>query len=239
LFGFWFLARPERSRRVSGFLLRTFDHIVFSTVFEEALYEKNYPELPAHCVIENAVPSGLAELHAQHHPFRLLFIGRFVAFKNLSNLLRALVKLPRAQLTLVGDGPQYRILRQLVSQLGLERRVMFVAPLTGAEKEDVFKNHDLLILPSFTEISPNVALEARVLGIPILLTQETGLSPALSAGMVLADLSTPERITEEILRVQEHYSEHAEKAFSSPHERGWDRVAEEHLELFRSKYPDS
>ncbi|MDD5623208.1 MAG: glycosyltransferase family 4 protein [Candidatus Peribacteraceae bacterium] len=221
----WYAGRPW-SRFFVQKILRSFDHIVFSTRFEEEMYEEQYA-LPPHSVIENAVPAGSPVLHHRHEPLRLLFMGRFVGFKNLPALLKAHEGLPEVQLTLVGSGPMEAKLRRLAAG-----SVTFLPPVSGAEKARVFAEQDLLILPSITELSPHVALEARAAGLPVLLTRATGLSETLTRGMVLADLSTPERITEAVRRVQAEYDAVAQAAASVLPVRGWADISREHLSLF-------
>jgi glycosyltransferase involved in cell wall biosynthesis len=65
-------------------------------------------------------------------------------------------------------------------------------PVFGKDKSAVFAEHDLLVLPSVTEISPNVALEAASEGLPVLLTQETGIAPC--SVITLSALCLPDDI---------------------------------------------
>ncbi len=215
-------------------ILKTFDHIVFSTAFEEDLYDRFYRHLPLHSVIENAFPEGDPILHRRHEPLRLLFLGRFVAFKNIPSLLTSLVALPDMHLTLVGEGPMEKQLRAQVEALELTSRVSFQEPIAGNKKQNAFLEHDLLVLPSFTEMSPNVALEARAAGLPVLLTEETGLSRSLTEGAALRTLKTPAEITVALRDVRDSYEPLADRAGSPLPKRGWEDVCSEHLTLFRS-----
>jgi glycosyltransferase involved in cell wall biosynthesis len=227
----------EEGARLQGAmngLLKTFDHIVFSTEFQEQLYERFYERLPLHSVIENALPASQPLLHPVHTPLRLLFLGRFVGFKNLDSLLEALKDLPGMHLSLIGSGPLEKHLRERTQELGLSERVTFGAPVHGEEKTRVFQEHDLLVLPSHTEISPNAALEARAAGLPVLLTEETGLSRQLTEGIAIRTLRTPRDIVQAITDIADHYSLFAEKASSPLPERGWAQVCDEHIALFRS-----
>ncbi len=227
----WYAARPP----VMFFLrriLRHFDHIIFSTWFQEQLYKRAYPDLPRHSVIENALPEGTLVLHARHDPFRLLFLGRFVRFKNLRPLLRAVADLPHVTLTLLGEGPASKELSQLAQKLRLKGRLAFLPPVAGEEKEKALREHDLLVIPSFTEISPHAALEARSHGLPVLLTEETGLGDELREGMLIASLRTSEEITRAVLEVEHNYEMIAQKAASSFRKRAWEDVASEHRALF-------
>ena len=225
------------SYRLMGWILNRFDHIVFSTDFQQQVYKEAYKKLPKNSVIENALQLehvAPMEEHFPKKPFRLLFVGRFVGFKNIGSLIEAVAQIPESFLTVVGDGPLDDKLRSLVERLGLAERVRFVAPQSGKEKFDLFSKHDLLVLPSLTEISPNTALEARSVGLPVLLTKETGLSEHLRSGIVTDDLLTPGSIVQAIARVQDGYSLVAEAASSKISGRSWSEVASEHISLFTS-----
>ena len=229
----WYQSRPWVRCCVLR-ILRQFHHIFFSTRFQQEIYEQAYKSLPSHSVLENAVPRGTPRLHTKHEPLRLLFLGRFVGFKNLAMLLRALVKVPGVRLTLVGSGPMEKPLRQLTEDLLLEQRVTFLGSVQGEQKEQVFFEYDLLILPSLTEISPHVALEARTAGLPVLLTDQTGLSPSLRTGMKLLPLGSPLDITRALVDAISQYSSLAEAASQPLPRRTWADVAEEHLSFFRT-----
>jgi glycosyltransferase involved in cell wall biosynthesis len=227
----WYLSRPPLLFLLRS-VLKSFDQIVFSTWFQEQLYRHALRRLPPHAVIENALPEGELTLHVRHEPFRLLFLGRFVRFKNLRSLLYAVSRLPHVTLTLLGEGPLSRELSQLAQTLRLKGRLTFLPPVSGEDKAKALREHDLLVIPSITEISPNAALEARASGLPVLLTEETGLSDELRDGMIVTRLMTVEDITRAILEVEHSYEEKAEAATTPFRRRGWDLVASEHQALF-------
>ena len=229
----WYASRPLFKSVMNG-ILRTFDYIVFSTRFQEELFERFYTGLPAHGVIENALPAGTPQLHRKHNPFRLLSLGRYVPFKNLGSLLMALPDLPGVTLTFVGSGPLEQTLHDLTAQLHLENRVTFLPPAEGAHKQRIFLEHDLLVLPSYTELSPNTALEARSHGLPVLLTEETGLSHTLSDAAQLRKLESPQDIVHAIVEVESGYESIAERSARPLPERHWQKVGDETVELFRS-----
>ncbi len=231
-----FLIRHPRFRFPMARLLATFDHIIFSTRFQQLLYERAYRGMPRNSVIENVLSGKASPVpHQKHDPVRLLFLGRFVRFKNLDRLFRAVSRIPLATLTLVGEGPQKEKLLALSRTLQLQGRVSIVPPVHGEEVQRVFADHDLFVLPSLTEISPNAALEARAAGLPVLLSEENGLSEALREGMIIRPLISTTDITKAILEADHRYDEFAQAA-AAPfvHGRGWDQVADEHLALFQS-----
>lgn len=214
-------------------LLKAFDYVVFSTAFQEAIYERAYKDLPIHSVIENALPDTEPVLHQAHEPFRLLFLGRFVAFKQLPMIIDAMTLLPDMSLTIVGDGPLQFGMEKHIADLSLQDRVTIAPPVSGQDKRMTFLSNDLLLLPSITEISPNVALEARGHGLPVLLTEETGLSLSLRQGMILEKLTTPEQLARAIQNVQSEYDAVAKRSSAPLPARPWDTVADEHVSLFQ------
>jgi glycosyltransferase involved in cell wall biosynthesis len=214
-------------------ILKKFDFIVFSTSYQERLAEFLFRRLPAHRVIENAMPASNAVLHQKHNPFRLLYLGRFVRFKNLSALIRAVSLLPFVHLTLAGEGPVYDAMLKLVADMGLRGRVNFVPPVHGEEKRKIMDDHDLMVIPSFTELSPHAAIEARAAGLPVLLTEETGLSAQFLNGVTTANLRTSEDITRSVIQIEQNYEAVAEAAASPlPEPHTWNDVASETLALF-------
>lgn len=229
----WYESRPWIQGMMSG-VLKHFDHIVFSTHFQQELYEKSYAALPLHSVIENALPQGIPVHHTAHNPFKLLFLGRFVPFKNLGSLILAMVDLPTMTLSLVGEGPLEKQLDALIFDHRLRDRVQILPSVSGDMKQQVFLDHDLLVLPSYTELSPNTALEARAAGLPVLLTSETGLSRLLTDAAQLSPLRSPAEIATAIQNVASSYETLADRASSQLPLRTWDHIAQEHVELFRS-----
>ncbi|MSR87468.1 glycosyltransferase, partial [Candidatus Peribacteria bacterium] len=236
-----FMAKHPRLRFPMARLLKTFDHIVFSTRFQEDLYTLAFSELPRHSFIENALPalpSVAAQgtpVHQKHDPMRLLYFGRFVKFKNLDRLLNAVAAVPHVTLTMVGEGPERDTLQTLARTLQLGGRVSIVPSVHSGELENIFAEHDLLVIPSLTEISPNSALESRASGFPVLLTEENGLSAELRTGMMIRPLLTVNDITKAVLEVDHQYDQVAQAA-AAPfmHVRGWDKLADEHIALFES-----
>ncbi|MBM3230716.1 glycosyltransferase family 4 protein [Candidatus Peregrinibacteria bacterium] len=218
---------------ISYWLLRQYDHIVFSTEFQKQIYEEHYRILPKHSVIENAMEPISQQQYTRNQkpytPFRLLFMGRFVGFKNLFALIGAMTELQDCVLTLVGEGPLDDALRDHAEELNLHHKVRFVGPVHGEEKRQIFARHDLLVLPSLTEISPNTALEAAASGLPVLLTEEHGLSEQLLSAIDVAPLQTPSQIAVAVRDVREACAGMHHPGYA---ERPWNTVMKEHLNLF-------
>jgi glycosyltransferase involved in cell wall biosynthesis len=106
----------------------------------------------------------------------ILSIGRFSREKGHADLLQALAQLrplsPDWKLVLVGTGPERDALRQLAGMLGISERVVFAGfypDVTG-----FYGIADLFVLPSRSEGSSNVLLEAMMAQVPIVATSAGG-----------------------------------------------------------------
>jgi glycosyltransferase involved in cell wall biosynthesis len=112
-------------------------------------------------------------------PFRLLFVGRFQAQKNLFWLLDQLANLRRTSsrpfnLDLVGDGPERTGLSARIQELGLGEAVHFHGWVERGALRGHYQSADLIINPSHYEGMPNVLLEAMACGRPVLASRVPG-----------------------------------------------------------------
>jgi glycosyltransferase involved in cell wall biosynthesis len=84
------------------------------------------------------------------------------------------------RLVIVGDGPERRALLAAAESAGIADRVIFAGHV-----EDVrpyYKMADVMALPSYTEGSPNVLLEAMAAGVPIVATAVGGVPEIVTDG---------------------------------------------------------
>ncbi len=104
---------------------------------------------------------------------RVLFLGRFRYYKGLPVLLEAMKSVPSAVLTLAGDGPLRPKLEGLSSTLGLEGRVAFTGDIDEGRLPDLYRGHDLFVLPSDRpgETFGIAMLEAMACGLPCISTE--------------------------------------------------------------------
>jgi glycosyltransferase involved in cell wall biosynthesis len=114
-----------------------------------------------------------------------LFLGRIeVRPKGLDLLFKALSagiddgKLPtNLRLNLVGpDWGGQRGLETLAAQLRITQFVKFRGRVSSAERWAVLSSHDILVLPSRWEGFPMVVIEAMVVGKPVIVSEEAGVS---------------------------------------------------------------
>jgi glycosyltransferase involved in cell wall biosynthesis len=113
-------------------------------------------------------------------------VGRLVdRYKRISDLLRALPlvldKLPMLRLLVVGDGPDIGMLTVLASELGIERRVIFVG--YQGETRPYFDAMDFYVHPSAEEAFGLVIVEAMLACLPVIACRVGGIPAVVEEGV--------------------------------------------------------
>jgi glycosyltransferase involved in cell wall biosynthesis len=109
----------------------------------------------------------------------MLSVGRLSREKGHADLISAVAHLRdfdpllKFKLMLVGEGPEQEHLEQAVHKYDLKERVCFVGHVSDVAP--FYSIADVLVLPSHSEGSPNVLLEAMAAGIPIVATSVGGV----------------------------------------------------------------
>jgi glycosyltransferase involved in cell wall biosynthesis len=137
----------------------------------------------------------------------LLSIGRLSHEKGHAHLIQAGRLLHRDrpdldfQIVLVGDGPERARLEAQAESLGLHDRVR----LMGHQRDPLpfYAVADVFVLPSLTEGSPNVLLEAMMAGTPIAATAIGGVPEMVQDGRsaLLAPAADPTALAKSIAKL--------------------------------------
>jgi glycosyltransferase involved in cell wall biosynthesis len=116
----------------------------------------------------------------------ILYVGRLEPVKNVQTLLYAFVNVRKkgfnARLVLVGNGSEINRLRRIAVGAKVIEFVDFVGALSH-DRVPVYMNAaDVLVLPSRSEASPNVILEALAAGTPVIATRVGGIPDIVTNG---------------------------------------------------------
>ncbi|MBI4142799.1 glycosyltransferase [Candidatus Uhrbacteria bacterium] len=116
-----------------------------------------------------------------HDGVRLVTVGRLVPQKGHAMLIDAFAilrdTLPRAILTIVGDGPLRTAFEAQVHAYHLEDRILFQG--FRRDRPEVYHAADIAVFPSQWEGLGIAALEASACGLPIIATSVGGLQEAV------------------------------------------------------------
>ena len=105
------------------------------------------------------------------------FVGRFVGLKNIPSLIRAFGPLKdRAQLVLVGDGPDRPALEAMAPT------AVFTGMLSGDDLRAWYNLIDILVLPSMQEAYGAVTGEALMAGAKVVVSRKAGSADLVREG---------------------------------------------------------
>ncbi len=137
---------------------------------------------------------------------RIGFVGRLSEEKGVFNLIKAIPSVldwrGDCEFIIIGDGPQYKEIVEMVKKDNLSKAVKFTGWLPHDKLPDHLNEMQLLVLPSLTEGLPTIAMEAMACGTPILATSVGGVLELITdgkTGFILED-NSPQAIARGIIR---------------------------------------
>ncbi|PIR03764.1 MAG: hypothetical protein COV59_03765 [Candidatus Magasanikbacteria bacterium CG11_big_fil_rev_8_21_14_0_20_39_34] len=155
------------------FSLQSFDKVIATeTMYSKILMEKYSVLQDKLEVIKNPFP--IVKRSEKDRKNFYLFAGRLVALKNPIILLKVIEQFDQVVLKILGSGPLKSQLTSWVKEHNLESRISISESVSQEELFDIMAQARAVIIPSFSEVSPNTLLEALALGTPVICTQETG-----------------------------------------------------------------
>lgn len=116
----------------------------------------------------------------------MVFLGRLVHEKGVKWLLDAYCQVrrsePRTKLYICGQGPDLPALQERAGFLGVLDAVCFTGFISSAERNNLYQEASLAIIPSLYEPFGIVALEAMASGLPVVASDTGGLAEIIQHG---------------------------------------------------------
>ena len=136
----------------------------------------------------------------------ILFVGSLIERKGLRFLLSALPDVFRAfpnyHLLVVGEGPQYPMLKQMSESLGIAEKVIFLGFRSHDQVRSLMQRSRLLVLPSTEEAQGVVLLEALACGTPVVASKVGGIPEVITPEVgILVPCADALALSEAILSV--------------------------------------
>ncbi|MEO0158295.1 MAG: glycosyltransferase family 1 protein [candidate division WOR-3 bacterium] len=138
----------------------------------------------------------------------ILYVGSFLPYKNLRALLEAFGILEHEDLHLVIAGPtagkNRKLSRELLAQVlvkGLSERVAFVGYVPSSQLGTLYRNAELLVLPSLYEGFGFPPLEAMSCGTPVAVSRIPALVETVGDAGLYFDPRSPEDMAKAIGRL--------------------------------------
>jgi len=221
--------------KLINIVFKNAEKVIFNSEEQRELFLKYYDLKEDRTgVIENPAPKNIGGVLRDGVSDEIVFAGRFIVMKNIEALVEVYKKAGiKEKLVLLGDGPQKNKIEKLVKELELEDRVVF---LPSAKREVMYeriKNAKYVVIPSWTDISPNQFYECLSLNMPVLMTKENYLSVKDQIPLMF-DPASSDDLAEKMkaLESESEYKDFAEKNKNIFFENSWDDVLKKHLDIF-------
>jgi glycosyltransferase involved in cell wall biosynthesis len=139
-------------------------------------------------------------------PMRWLYLGRLDPRKGIKLLIRRLSEVTRQfpmnqySLTIAGRGCYEEGLRKYARKQGVDTRVSFIGWVDKTDHADLFKSHDVLLVPSFYEPYGNVVTEALELGLPVVSSNNVA-----DQGQIMADFKQADSLLNALSDIDDFY----------------------------------
>jgi len=178
------------------FVLQRAVRVLFSTEWQRRIFMDAYGLAKEQTsVVGNAVSVHQAKRSRKKvagTDEELIYAGRFIFLKNLRRLLLVFREFRLAEgakwtLALIGEGPEEHELRGLIHSYGMEEYAVIEPPLPRAALDGRIQSARAVIIPSLSDVSPNLVLEALALRTPAVLTVHSGYTFDASQGVLRID----------------------------------------------------
>ncbi len=180
-------ASPEKTGKwfrfvypLSHYIWNQAKKIVAVSNYSKNLAQKSYA-VPIE-VIPNGIDTQLfrPEKPEAHDPVEIVFAGRLVPQKNVSQIIRVCSEIQERpwRCTLIGDGQEREQLEKKIWDADLENKISITGWLSPEQVTERFCRSDILFLPSRNEGLPIVGIQAMASGLALLLSTAGG-SPEL------------------------------------------------------------
>ena len=117
----------------------------------------------------------------------VLFVGRFVPVKNIPFLITGMAELIKSdskiKLMLVGEGPLYEQLVNLVSTLNIGSNVIFSGRILNDILPEYYSAADVFVITSNYDNFPNAVIEAMACSLPVVGTKVGGIPQQVEDGV--------------------------------------------------------
>lgn len=114
-------------------------------------------------------------------PVRGMWLGVMQPVKRVPDLVRALARVPGAELELVGDGPERGRIEAEVASNGVTDRVRFAG--YRDDPAPYLRGADVFVLPSAAEACPMALLQAMASGVPVIASRVGGVPEIVRDGV--------------------------------------------------------
>lgn len=203
--------------------------VAFSSTWRRRMVIKTLPiDESKTLIVPNALPE--IELKETQRKKVVLWAGRMLYLKNLYHLIHAFTASNKGEyeLYLIGDGPERKNIADFILKNDYQG-VLVMPPLDREDLLDKLREISFLVLPSLSDVGPNIVADAIATKTPFIMTRESGSYEYLKEIGVFVNPRDEKDLVKKIqlLMDPKGYKEIKEKLNQFSDYRSWSKVAED------------
>lgn len=132
-------------------------------------------EVIPNLISTSQIPLDVEQIQGEKY---VLFLGRIHPIKGIQMLIDAFSKINPKDFKLKIAGPKNEYQEELirfVDSIGMSNKIEFLGMVKGDKKFELYKNAQVFVAPSYSEVIGMVNLEAAIMETPVITTNQTGL----------------------------------------------------------------
>jgi glycosyltransferase involved in cell wall biosynthesis len=174
----------------------------------------------------------------------LVFVGNLTSNKAVHVLLRALANIEldsNFHLNIVGDGPERGTLLSQARSYDIEQNVSFLGRVDHSRVQEIIQTGCLLVLPSYSEGTPNVVKEAMACARPVIATNVGGIPELIEHGVngLLFEPGDHKTLSDHITYLAENREVVREmglkgRQFIIDQDLTWENTAKQYMKIYKN-----
>lgn len=173
---------------------------------------------------------------------RILTVGILNGRKNYIRTLLAIKQISELhaiEYVIVGEGPDYNKIKAKINALQLNTTVKLIPKVKHSEIFDFMAGFDIFLLASKHETWGRVYIEAMAAGLPVILTENTGVHGIITAGKnaMVVDPKNIDNISEKLIELIENPSLRYDLATNGQQlalNLTWDNIAKKYYSIYQN-----
>lgn len=168
--------------------------------------------------------------------FNILFIGRLEKRKNLVNLIKAFEIFKKScKLILAGKGGfGFEEIKKAIAESPNKNDIILKGYVPEKEKEELYKNADVFIMPSLYEGFGLPVLEAMSYGVPVICSNNSSLPEVAGSAGLFVNPNNIQEIAEAMNKIfsdTDFMEEMIKKGFENAKRFSWEKCARETVNI--------
>ena len=202
-------------------------------VFNKYVPKKYHAELlPKVCIIPNGIDDFWFNSRHEHSSLpqkddlKLIFAGTIDHNKNIPTTQKAVRILNdkgfNAHLTVVGRVIEKKEYTKVIS----DANTTYITAQPKEKLIELYRHHDIFVMPSFTESFGLVYVEAMTQGLPVIYSKEQGFDGQFEEGKVgyHVNAGSAEEVADAVIKILSQYRQISHTCVDSANKFSWDKI---------------